>query len=115
MRHHWLSALSFLTAMSLTEFATSLVPWDDMRVEHTWHTVPVNWESLGHPPAGTTIDLYIALKPDRESALIDTIYEVSNPRHPRHVLLTTPPLAPLFMCTVAPFQIWCIPFQGAGC
>ncbi|KAF8272433.1 peptidase S8/S53 domain-containing protein [Lactarius quietus] len=59
-------------------------PWGDKRVKHAWKTTPDNWESLGPPPAGTTIDLYIALKPHRESALIDALIEVSNPRHQKY-------------------------------
>ncbi|KAH9168457.1 subtilisin-like protein [Lactarius sanguifluus] len=55
-----------------------------MRVKHTWSAVPVNWETLGCPSAGTTIDLYIALNPHQESALIDALYEVSDPKHPRY-------------------------------
>ncbi|KAF8267952.1 subtilisin-like protein [Lactarius quietus] len=44
-------------------FANSLSPrWDDMHTKHSWKTVPKNWERLGSPPSGTTIDLYIALK-----------------------------------------------------
>src|SRR6266702_6995958 len=105
MRYYWLYALSLLTAAPLADFATPLVPWDDTRVKHTWNAVPPNWESLGHPPAGANIDLYIALKPHQESALIDALYEVSDPRNLRNVLLTTPPLAPLFTCAAAPFQI----------
>ena len=71
-----------------------LEPWDDMQVKQTWNAIPVNWEGLGHPPAGTRITLHIALRPEWESALIDTVSEVSDPRHPRHVLLTTPLLTP---------------------
>ena len=56
-----------------------------MQTKHSWNTVPENWESSGHPPSGTTIDLYIALRPHRENALIDVLYEVSEPTHPRHV------------------------------
>src|SRR6266702_785956 len=114
MRYLWLSAISFLTAVPFADFAMPLVPWDDMRVKHAWNTAPASWESMGHPPAGTTIDLYIALKPCQESALIDALYKVSDPRHPRPVLLTTPPLAPLFTCAAAPFQIWRTPLQGTG-
>src|SRR6266702_716525 len=114
MRYYWLSVLSLLTAATLADFATPLVPWDDMRVKHTWDAVPPNWESLGHPAAGTTIDLYIALQPHRESALIDALYEVSDPTHLRHDPLTAPPLVPLFTCAAAPFQIWRTPFQGTG-
>ncbi|KAH8995590.1 subtilisin-like protein, partial [Lactarius hatsudake] len=96
MRYHWLYVLSFLTARPLANFATPLAPWGDMRVKHTWSAVPANWETLGCPSAGTTIDLYIALNPHQESALIDALYQVSDPKHPRHVHLTPAPLAPSF-------------------
>ncbi len=66
-------------------------PWDDIRVKHIWDTVPHNWETLGHPPAGTTIDLHLALTPHHENALIDALYEVSDPRSPKHVLSNSPP------------------------
>jgi tripeptidyl-peptidase-1 len=104
MRYRWFSAFSFLTAVLLANLVTPLAPWDDMQVKHTWNAVPVNWETLGHPPAGATIDLYIALKPERESALIDALSEVSNPRHPRHVFHITLPLAPLFTCALLRFR-----------
>ncbi|KAI9450439.1 peptidase S8/S53 domain-containing protein [Lactarius psammicola] len=78
MRYHWLFAVSLLTVALPADFAKPLVPWDDIRVKHTWNAVPANWESLGHPPAGTTIDLYIALNPHQESALIDALYEVAE-------------------------------------
>ncbi|KAH9029913.1 subtilisin-like protein [Lactarius pseudohatsudake] len=76
--------LSFLTAAPLADFATPLAPWGDMRVRHTWSAVPANWETLGCPFADTTIDLYIALNPHQENALIDALYEVSDPKHPRY-------------------------------
>ncbi|KAF8257707.1 subtilisin-like protein [Lactarius quietus] len=60
-----------------------------MHTKHSWTSVPSNWESLGCPPAGTTIDLYVALKPHRENALTDMLYEVSDPMHRKHVLRTT--------------------------
>ncbi|KAH9054643.1 peptidase S8/S53 domain-containing protein [Lactarius vividus] len=95
MRHHWLYALAFFTATPL-DFATPLAPWGDMRVKHAWSSILANWDTLGCPSAGTTIDLYIALNPHREDALIDVLYQVSDPKHPRHVHLTTAPLAPSF-------------------
>ena len=96
MQYYWLTALFFLSALRglLANFTIPHGSWEDMRIRHTWDTVPANWKSLGHPPAGTTINLYIALKPDQESAIVDAFYEVSNPRHPRRVLLITPPHAP---------------------
>ncbi|KAH9060328.1 subtilisin-like protein [Lactarius deliciosus] len=47
-----------------------------MYIKHSWNAIPKNWVSLGRPPSDTTIDLYIALKPHRENALIDALYEV---------------------------------------
>ncbi|KAH9020530.1 subtilisin-like protein [Lactarius deliciosus] len=84
MRHHWLYALSFLTATPLADFATPLAPWGDVRVKHAWSSIPVNWETLGCPSAGATIDLYIALNPRHDNALVDALYEVSDPKHPRY-------------------------------
>ncbi|KAH8980575.1 subtilisin-like protein [Lactarius hatsudake] len=96
MRYHWLYALSSVTATALADFATTLAPWGDVRVKHAWSSVPANWETLGCPSAGTTIDLYIALNPRHDNALIDTLYEVSDPKHPRHVRLTAAPLTPSY-------------------
>ena len=80
-------ALFVLAAILLADFATAAVYWDDMQVKHTWNTVPANWENLGNATAGAMIShLHLALEPYRESALIDALSEVSNPRHPRHVL-----------------------------
>ncbi|KAH9159686.1 subtilisin-like protein [Lactarius sanguifluus] len=62
-----------------------------MHTKHRWNAIPGKWESIGQPPVGTTIDLCIALKPHREHALTDAIYEVSNPKHPKHVFFFIPP------------------------
>src|SRR6266702_116916 len=105
MRYHRIFVLSVLAAVPLGDHANPHSPhWDDMHPKHSWDAVPENWESLGCPPAGTTIDLYIALKPYREIALIDALYEVSEPRHPKHVLLATPPLVPLLTCAAVRFR-----------
>src|SRR6266702_2586453 len=86
MRYYWF-VLFVLAAGPLTSLETPLAsPWhNEIRVKHTWDAVPENWESLGPPKAGTTIDLRIALKPHRKNALIDALYKVSSPNHPRHV------------------------------
>ncbi|KAF8268102.1 subtilisin-like protein [Lactarius quietus] len=82
MHYYGVSVFSVLAAASL---AAPLVPrWDDIRVKHTWHTVPSNWESIGPPSSNTTIDLHIALLPQNENALIDALYEVSTPTHPKY-------------------------------
>ncbi len=84
---YWLSALSILAAVPLG-LATPLSPhWNDMRLKHSWNSIPEKWEWLGNPLAGTTIDLRIALKPHREDALIDALYEVSDPRHSKYVTI----------------------------
>ena len=86
MRYHPFLALSVLPA-GLRAIATALPPrWGSMRMKHAWNSIPENWESLGHPPAGTTIDLHIALKPHREDALVETLFEVSDPAHPKYVV-----------------------------
>ncbi|KAF8259525.1 subtilisin-like protein [Lactarius quietus] len=85
MHLYQLSVLSVLAAAPLYNLAQSLSPlWQDRRVKHSWKTIPPNWESLGHPPPGTTIHLYIALRPHHEHALIDSLYDVSDPRSPNY-------------------------------
>ena len=93
MRHHtgWLSVLSvpvlFVFFAVVAHHATpSPLPWNEMIIKHKWDAVPDNWVSLGQPPNGTTVKLHIALKANREKALIDALHEVSHPRHPKHVL-----------------------------
>ena len=97
MRHHasWMiSVLSFLVLSTLSarlacHATPSSPPRDDTLIKHKWDAIPDNWVSLGQPPNGTTIKLHIALKANRENALIDALHEVSHPRHPKHVLSTS--------------------------
>jgi hypothetical protein len=97
MRHYWLM-LSILTA-SVARLAASLkLPWNVTRVKHKWDAIPANWEHKGYPHADMTIDLYIALKSHREDALIDALYEVSDPEHPKHVPPTTATRAYAHIC-----------------
>ncbi|KAF8270562.1 subtilisin-like protein [Lactarius quietus] len=85
MRYYWLSLLPVLASILLGDLATPLSTlWDDKRVMHTWTVTPANWVPLGHPPTGTTIDLHIALKPQHENALMDALYQVSTPGHPKY-------------------------------
>ncbi len=98
MRYHCIY-LSVLAAVPLGGLAKPLSPrWNDMHTKHSWNAVPKNWESLGGPPSGTTIDLYVALKPHRQNALIDALYEVSSPEHPKHVLHHSSARARTHMC-----------------
>ena len=102
MRLSQLSILCVLFSAPLHDIAKPLAPnWDHIRVKHTWNNVPPNWESLGPPPAGTTIDLDIVLKPQNENALIDALYDVSNPGSSRHVIFETLPVTmylPVVLC-----------------
>ncbi|KAF8262119.1 peptidase S8/S53 domain-containing protein [Lactarius quietus] len=83
MRYNEIIVLSFLA--TLCSLVTALSPpWHDIRTKHSWPTVPHEWEWVGHPPNGTTINLYVALKSHRENALIDALYEVSTPEHPKY-------------------------------
>ncbi|KAH9021458.1 subtilisin-like protein [Lactarius pseudohatsudake] len=81
-----LSALSVLASGVLNCLATTPREprWDDVRTKHAWGAVPEDWETLGHPAAGTTIDLHIALQPQRKNAVVDALYEVSFPRSPKY-------------------------------
>ncbi|KAH8985674.1 peptidase S8/S53 domain-containing protein [Lactarius akahatsu] len=85
MHYHCISVLFVIVLFLLGSLAKPLSPpWDDMHIKHSWNVVPKNWESLGHPPSGTTIDLHIALRPQRENAMVDALHEVSEPGHPRY-------------------------------
>ncbi|KAH9165054.1 subtilisin-like protein [Lactarius sanguifluus] len=85
MHYHLLSVFFVVATVPLGCFAILLAPrWDDMKVKHAWEAVPENWESLGIPSAGTTINLHLALKPHREEALVTALYEVSSPGHSKH-------------------------------
>ncbi|KAH8978362.1 subtilisin-like protein [Lactarius hatsudake] len=85
MRCHAISVLATLSAPLLCGFATPLTSrWDGMKVKHAWDAVPKNWHSLGHPSNQTTIDLHLALKSHREDALVEALYEVSDPQHSRY-------------------------------
>ncbi|KAH9035912.1 peptidase S8/S53 domain-containing protein [Lactarius pseudohatsudake] len=83
---HPLSVLSVVASGVLDCLAaTPLEPrWDDVRTKHAWSAIPEHWETLGHPAAGTTIDLHIALEPQRKNAVVDALYEVSSPRSPKY-------------------------------
>ncbi|KAH9059177.1 subtilisin-like protein [Lactarius vividus] len=64
--------LSTLAAALLSVRATPLAPrWNETKVKHAWNTIPDNWVDLGHPSHD-------------ENALIDALYEVSDPSHPRY-------------------------------
>ncbi|KAF8259707.1 peptidase S8/S53 domain-containing protein [Lactarius quietus] len=88
MRHNPLFVISTLAGLAASLLGSAATPhaprWGGMRVMHTWGVAPQNWVSMGHPHAETTIDLHLALKSHREHALIDSLYEVSNPRHPKY-------------------------------
>ncbi|KAH9060187.1 subtilisin-like protein [Lactarius vividus] len=85
MRYHQFFVISVIAAATFPDFVTPLAPsWDDLRIKHTWDAVPANWETLGSPPSGTTIDLHVALKSHNESALIEALYDVSDPRSPKY-------------------------------
>ncbi|KAH8997059.1 hypothetical protein EDB83DRAFT_2607062 [Lactarius deliciosus] len=99
MRYRWIAVLFLLSVAPLgggSGIATSC--WDNMRSKHSWKTIPENWECLGLPAADTMIDLYIALKPYRENALVNALNEVSDPGHPRHVSSTMHSLRMFSQC-----------------
>ena len=117
MRHLRLSVLSVLAAALLGGFTVPLrvsSPRRDMVVKHKWDDIPDNWISRGPPPDDTTIELHIALQPKHKNALIDVLYEVSQPGHPKRVFFTTPHARGLIACTACSVQIWRSLFKGGG-
>ena len=81
---YWFS-LSLLALVPLGIAKPISRRWEDHQVKHAWHAVPEGWSSLGSAPQGSTIDLRIKLKSHDEGALHRTLYEVSDPSHPRCV------------------------------
>ena len=93
MRYLRLSVLLVLAPALLLGPAAPLrvpSPRGGLVVKHKWDVIPDNWRSLGPPPDESTIDLHIALQPNQKNALIDVLYEVSQPGHPKQVFITTP-------------------------
>lgn len=89
MRYYPISVHFVLAMVILGSLVRALSPrWNDLHTKHSWDVVPRNWEFLGDPPGGATIDLYIALEPHDENALIHALYRVSDPEHARHVFAT---------------------------
>ncbi|KAF8259075.1 subtilisin-like protein [Lactarius quietus] len=84
MRLHLLSVLSVFAVRLLDGLAIPSSDWDDVHPKHTWYSVPDSWHNLGHPPADTTIDIHVALQAQDENALIDALYDVSSPGHPKY-------------------------------
>lgn len=113
MRCHRISVLFILAVGSFGGTTTPVAPdWDIVHVKHAWRSIPKDWESLGPPPVGTTINLRIGLKPHNEQSLIDVLYEVSNPRHPKCVLSRA--RCPQMLTYAVLFQIWSTSVKGAG-
>jgi tripeptidyl-peptidase I len=103
MRYYLSSLLFVLAAGFLAALTTPVaLDWDIMQMKHAWNSVPINWESLGPPPVGTTINLHIFLKSHHEDVLIDTLYQVSNPEHPKCVPSSSP-REYLLTCVTTPF------------
>ncbi|KAF7976380.1 hypothetical protein HWV62_6953 [Athelia sp. TMB] len=58
--------------------------WDDFSVKHSWAEVPSGWELQGPAPEEHLINLRIGLKQDKLDDLIASLYEVSQPQHPKY-------------------------------
>ena len=87
-------------AVPIGNLATPLsLRWDNMRLKHSWDAVPENGMLLDYLPTSTTVNLNVALQPRQVSASIDTLDEVSDFRHPKHVLTTTGSLTYVFTRT----------------
>ncbi|KAI0064451.1 subtilisin-like protein [Artomyces pyxidatus] len=76
--------LSIVVAVPLSVALPITPRWGDSQVKHSWVRVPRDWYCVGPAPEGATITLRIALKPHREDALVEALYQVSDPAHERY-------------------------------
>ncbi|KAI0796218.1 peptidase S8/S53 domain-containing protein [Abortiporus biennis] len=58
--------------------------WDDFDVKHAWVEVPKGWELHGPAPADHRFTMRVGLKQDKFEDLVSTLYEVSDPFHPKY-------------------------------
>ncbi|KAF8267216.1 armadillo-type protein [Lactarius quietus] len=85
MRYGWLSAIAVLSAGPLCIIATPLQQrWGEMHVKSALKEVNPDWICLGPPAAKTMIDLHIVLQFQHENVLVDALYQVSTPSHPKY-------------------------------
>ena len=80
MRLSAILGFAFLRAVIATPFVKR---WDDFNLKHGWVEIPKGWVEHGDAPADHTIDLRIGLRQDRFDELVDHLYQVSDPAHPR--------------------------------
>lgn len=93
MRYPWLSVLLGVLSYHLLHHLMA----DKLNTHgaSSWLSESVLDPLLLAPPSTSGT---IALKPDHENGLIDRLYKVCNPKHSKHVGLTTPPLLILLRC-----------------
>src|SRR6202012_273004 len=68
-----------------------------------WILILENWQNLGHPPAGTTINLHIALKAQNENIFLDTPYDVNILEYQMCVPLHHSSVHTVFTCAAFPW------------
>jgi tripeptidyl-peptidase-1 len=74
--------LVFLIGLAHFCFSAPLVKrWDDLVEKHSWAEVPRGWHFVGPAPADHTLHLRIALKQARFDQLVQSLLEISDPRH----------------------------------
>lgn len=83
---HILSLLVKAAVVARVVLATPLARrWDDFEVKHAWVDIPAGWERHADAPRDHVLNLKISLKQDKFDDLIDHLYQVSDPSHPRYV------------------------------
>ncbi len=82
----WTSAL-LLGTLSVAAAEQSIrMRWVDFKVKHSWVEVPKGWELHGPVSPDHTIDMRIGLKQNNFDELVSTLFEVSDPFHPKYVV-----------------------------
>lgn len=60
--------------------------WDDVAEKHSWTEVPNGWVHEGNAPSDYRMNMRIGLRHGNRDKLIASLYEVSDPSHPRYVI-----------------------------
>lgn len=59
--------------------------FEDFSVRHSWNEVPKGWEFHSTPAPDHRFELRIGVNKANPDDLVRTLYEVSDPKHNRHV------------------------------
>lgn len=88
---HWSFVLLLGAAPPLGVIAnpSATKRWSDLVEKHSWAEIPRGWEHVRSPDPEHILEMRIGLKQNRIDELIDSLYQISDPKHDRYVLLSS--------------------------